>query len=453
MNNKKQTPLIVPKEILDIDFISKIQNEKYIKIDGIYKLTKNDYNNIIVYTNVEKIDVYDIEDFEYQNEIKINIEKKLDFKSDKFKKLNINKIQAKEKTQLTLTLPFNLFFQNDCLYNEEDDFNILLNYLKNIEILNINLEENNIDKLIEVVYKIENKMNKKIKFINCIIENKTIKEIEKLKFLEDGRIIKIWYEDGITDCTIDEFIIMRKNIDKIINKVQENKLTNLEKIIYVYDIVKKMNYKKSNDYYSMEGRQLHKIFTSENIVCSGYSKLIKQVLTELGIQAGIYKLITKNNELHTRNIVHIVDETYNINCIYSMEPTWESAMKEEYAYSLFLTPINKLRESFPNETFRQDIDVLCGNKTIDEISLRDKISLYQFFNNKDLTQEEIEKLIMNANKKVELKDFCKALINVKEKQGTKRSTIELNVPKIINYNTELTKYLNKQIKTNISFFE
>ena len=220
MNNKKQTPLIVPKEILDIDFISKIQNEKYIKIDGIYKLTKNDYNNIIVYTNVEKIDVYDIEDFEYQNEIKINIEKKLEFKSDKFKKLNINKIQAKEKTQLTLTLPFNLFFQNDCLYNEEDDFNILLNYLKNIEILNINLEENNIDKLIEVVYKIENKMNKKIKFINCIIENKTIKEIEKLKFLEDGRIIKIWYEDGITDCTIDEFIIMRKNIDKIINKVQ-----------------------------------------------------------------------------------------------------------------------------------------------------------------------------------------------------------------------------------------
>lgn len=453
MNNENQTPLIVKKEILDIDFIERIQNEKYIKIDGNYKLTKKDYDNLIVYTNVEKIDVYDIENFENQNEIEINIEKKLEFNSDKFKKLNINKLEAKEKKQLTLTLPFNLFFQNDCLYNEEDDFNLLLNYLKNIEILNINLEENNIDKLIEVVYKIENKMNKKIKFINCIIENKTIKEIEKLKFLEDGRIIKIWYEDGITDCTIDEFIIMRKNIDKIINKVQENKLTNLEKIIYVYDIVKKMNYKKSNDYYSMEGRQLHKIFTSENIVCSGYSKLIKQVLTELGIQAGIYKLITKSNELHTRNIVHIVDETYNINCIYSMEPTWESAMKEDYAYSFFLTPITKLKEFFPQEKFRQDIDVLCGNKTIDEISLRDKISLYQFFNNKDLTQKEIETLIMNANKKVELNDFCKALINVKEKQGIKREKLELNVPKIIDYNTKLTKYLNNKIETNISFFE
>lgn len=452
MNNKKQTPLIVPKEILDIDFISKIQNEKYIKIDGIYKLTKNDYNNIIVYTNVEKIDVYDIEDFEYQNEIKINIEKKLDFKSDKFKKLNINKIQAKEKTQLTLTLPFNLFFQNDCLYNEEDDFNILLNYLKNIEILNINLEENNIDKLIEVVYKIENKMNKKIKFINCIIENKTIKEIEKLKFLEDGRIIKIWYEDGITDCTIDEFIIMRKNIDLIVNNVKSKKLSNFENIIYVYDIVKKFNYTKSSDNYSMNGRQLHKIFNTNNILCTGYAKIIKQVLNELGIQAGIYKLVTKNNELHTRNLVHIIDEKYDINCIYSMDPTWESAMKEEYAYSLFLTPITDLKKSFPQEKFRKDIDVLCKTTKIDEIPLRDKISLYQFFNNIDLTQEDIENLIINANKKVSLEKFCEALINVKTSTGISKKTIELNVNKIINYNNDLTKYLNKNMGTEINFF-
>ena len=55
-----------------------------------------------------------------------------------------------------------------------------------------------------------------------------------------------------------------------------------------------------------------------------------------------------------------------------MEPTWESAIKEEYAYSLFLTPIDKLKECFPKERFRQDIDVLCGNKTINEIKLIDK---------------------------------------------------------------------------------
>ena len=203
----------------------------------------------------------------------------------------------------------------------------------------------------------------------------------------------------------------------------------------------------------MDGRQLHKIFNTKNIICSGYARIISEVLNELGIRAGIYKLITNNNELHARNLVHIKDDKYNINCIYSMEPTWESAIKEDYAYSLFLTPITKLKESFPNEKFRQDIDVLCGTKNINEIELRDKISLYQFFNNKDLTQQEINELTKEANKKATLNDFCNALINVKVKEGISKNAINVNISKIINYNTELTNYLNNKINTNISFFE
>ena len=238
----------------------------------------------------------------------------------------------------------------------------------------------------------------------------------------------------------------------IIAQINKTTLSNFEKVLYVYDIVKKFNYNKSKDNYSMDGRLLNKIFTTNNIVCSGYSKLISQILNELGIQTGIYKLITQNNELHTRNIVHIKDEKYNINYIYSMEPTWESAIKEEYAYSLFLTPIDKLKEYFPKERFRQDIDVLCGEKTINEIRLIDKISLYQFFNNKDLTQKEINNLIKATNAKATLDNFCQSLINVKVAQGLPKNIVEINIPRIINYNTQLTTYLNKEIKTNMNFF-
>ncbi len=452
-NTMTLTPLYVKKEDFNEKYIKNINEETEIKILGKYKLTKKDYDNFLVYTNIEKIEVYDMEDFDYQNEIEIKLQKKIQFISDKFKKINLTKIEASTKKQLSITLPFNLFFINDTLYNEEDDFNRLLKYIKNIEILNIKLEDTNIDKILELVNTIETKINKKIPFINCIIENKTIKDIEKLKKLEEERILKIWYEDGITDCTLDEFIIMRKNIDKIVNEIKQKELSNFEKVLYVYDKIKKMNYKKSSDNYSMDGRQLHKIFTTDNLVCSGYSKLISQILNELGIQAGIYKLITKNNQLHTRNIVHIVDEKYDINCIYSMDPTWESTIKEDYAYSLFLTPINKLKEYFPRERFRQDIDVLCGNKTLNEIKLIDKISLYQFFNNKDLTQKEIEVKIEKANKKATINNFCEALINVKVEEGLPKNIIELNIPKIINYNNELTSYLNKEIKTNMNFFE
>lgn len=453
MNKTLLTPLIVQKNAFNLDFIKTLRKTKYLKIEGEYTLTKKDYNNLIAYTNVEILDVYDMEEFEYDNEIKINLEKNISFNSDLYKKLNINKIDRYNKTMLTINLPFKILYKNETLCDEEEDFEKLLKYIDDLEMLNIRIDKMDIiETLIKVISKIENRINKKIKFLNFITENKTIKNLEKIRFLEDGRIIKIWYEDGITDCTIDEFITMRENIDKIVNEVKQKNLTNLEKIIYVYDIVKKFNYKKSEDNYSMEGRQLHKIFNTHSIVCTGYARIISQVLNELGIKAGIYKLITKNNELHSRNLVHIVDEKYDINSIYSMEPTWESALNEQYSYSLFLTPIKKLKEYFPKEKFREDIDVLCGTKTINQISLKDKISLYQFFQNKDLTQDEINGIIKTANKKVTLNKFCSALINVKIAEGISENVLKINVKNIIDYNNNLTKYINEKMGTKISFF-
>ena len=451
MNNEKteksKNPLRVKKENFNELLIKELTTETALKITGDYKLTQKDYNNLVAYSNVDYIEVEDIEDFEIGNEIEIKTTKQVEFSTKQFKKIRIDKIEKYNKKTLTISLPFEIYFENDCLYSEEEEFQKLVKYIKDIEILNINLKtEDTINKSIETIYKIENKTNKKIKFINFITENRTIKDIEKLKFLEDERIIKIWYEDGINDCKIDEYITMRKNIDKLVKEIKEKKLTNFEKVIYTYDIVKKYNYNKSENDYSMDGRQLHKIFNTRNIVCSGYARLVAQILN------GIYKLTTKNNELHARNLVHIIDEKYNINSIYSMEPTWESALNEQYSYGLFLTPIEKLKEYFPKEIFREDIDVLCGKKTINEISLKDRISLYQFFQNKDLTQQEIEKTLQEANKKATLNKFCNALINVKTAEGISAKTLKVNVKNIIEYNNNLINYINQKMDTKINFF-
>ena len=225
MNKTLLTPLIVQKNAFNLDFIKTLGKTKYLKIEGEYTLTKKDYNNLIAYTNVEILDVYD-------NEIKNNHEKNISFNSDLYKKLNINKIDRYNKTMLTINLPFKILYKNETLCDEEEDFEKLLKYIDDLEMLNIRIDKMDIiETLIKVISKIENRINKKIKFLNFITENKTIKNLEKIRFLEDGRIIKIWYEDGITDCTIDEFITMRENIDKIVNEVKQKNLTNLEKII------------------------------------------------------------------------------------------------------------------------------------------------------------------------------------------------------------------------------
>jgi len=448
------TPFCINKEDFNDDFIMNLSsNITYIKVLGEYKLSKHDFNNLVVYSNVNVIDVYDVDDFDYGNDIKINVGTNVIFNSDKFNKLNVNKVDGYNKDSLTISLPFKLFFNDDCLFNEEDDFNKLLEYIKDISILNINFDSLDvIDKVIDVVYRIENQIGKKINFINCICLNRTIKDIEKLRFLEDDRIIKIWYEDGIHDCSVDEFIVMRKNLDSIINDVKGKNLTNFEKVIYVYDIVKKFNYNPSLDNYSMNGRQLHKVFSTNNIVCSGYSRIVTEVLNELGIRSGIYKMLTKDNVLHARSLVHIVDEEYNINSICSMEPTWESAFKENSAYSLFLTPIRKVKEFFPKEKFREDVEVLCGNKKINEISLRDRISLYQFFCNKDLSEQEVDEVVINSDRDASLDDFCKAFINVRVAQGYSRLTASYDVSRVVDYNNKLSCYLNVKMGTNINFF-
>ena len=453
-NNLSISPFCVDYKKFNKEFIKSLASSvTYIKIDGEFVLTKELFDYLVVYSNVNTLDVFDIEEFNYGNEIKINVLKNVSFNSMRYAKLGVNKVDGYNKSSLTINLPFKVYFEGDTLYSEEDDFNKLLKYIKNIEILNIKFDNVNVvNDVIDVVYRIEKIIGKKISSINCITNNRTIYNIDKLRFLEDDRLVKIWYEEGITDCSVSEFISMRKGIDSIINDVKSKNLSDFEKVIYVYDIVKKFSYNASLDNCNMDGRFLHKIFSTNKIVCSGYSRVIVRILNELGIRAGIYKLLTKDNELHARCLVHIQDDTYNIDSICSMEPTWESAINEDYAYSLFLTPVNKLKASFPKEKFRGDIDVLCGTKKINEISLSDRISLYQFFENKDLEQEYIDKFISMCCKEVSLNDFCKALINVKVAQGLSLNTILSNVSNIVKYNSELTDFLNLKMETNINFF-
>ena len=430
-----ENPLCVNLKDFNIDFIMNLKDTTHLKIEGKYTLTKEDYDNLVIYTNVIYIEVYDIENFEIGNEIKFNIENKIQFKTEEFKKLNINKAHGYEKEELTLNLPI----------SDEQDFEKLLKYIKNITTLNINFENTKVvDETINIILKIEKTINKKIKNINCITGNKTIRDIEKLRFLENERTIKIWYEEGITDCSVEDFILMRKKIDEIVNETKNKNLSNFETIIYVYDIVKSFNYKTSDN---MEGRQLHKIFNTKSMVCTGFARIMSEVLNELKIRTGIYKLIT-NNSLHTRCLVHIIDNKYNINGIYSMEPTWESMINDKSAYSVFLTPIKKLKTTFPLDRFRNDIDVLCGTKKLNEINLRDRVSLYQFFDTKELTQELIDETIKNANKYATLNNFSQALQTVRKVQNN-----IININDVIKYNNKLVDYLNIKMGTNINFFE
>ena len=58
------SPFCINSNDLNDNFIMNLSNDvTYIKILGEYKLSKRDFDNFVVYSNVSIIDVFDVEDF------------------------------------------------------------------------------------------------------------------------------------------------------------------------------------------------------------------------------------------------------------------------------------------------------------------------------------------------------------------------------------------------------
>ena len=90
LDNKNISSLCVHSSLFNREFIKSLDKKiTNIKIQGEFCLTKKLYDDLVVFTNVSVIDVYDVEDFEYGDLIKINIEKKVFFNSPLYKKFNI----------------------------------------------------------------------------------------------------------------------------------------------------------------------------------------------------------------------------------------------------------------------------------------------------------------------------------------------------------------------------
>ena len=60
MNYIDNDILIVSKEDFNLKTLKKLTTQKTLKINGNYKQTKEDYDNILLLTNIQKVEVEDI---------------------------------------------------------------------------------------------------------------------------------------------------------------------------------------------------------------------------------------------------------------------------------------------------------------------------------------------------------------------------------------------------------
>lgn len=276
-----------------------------------------------------------------------------------------------DKIIFTLSLPINFLNINEENYRKLDNKviyvceNKKLNYEefnKNIEALKsiikndfhindeINIKNN-------IIYNKDNtpaykfiKQNKHLEIIFTVTDFKEI--IDAFKD-EDYSNLKISFKNSDDIISYKEFYNMYKKLNEIVEFINHYNLSPLEKVLFVYDIVKANEYKMENkdENYGIS-RNLNKIINNDKIVCVGYANLIDFLLKNLGIKSNIIILGYNDKDVqHERNYIYLKDNKYNIDGMFFLDATWDSKKNDNYIdnYVCFLKPLNFFKRIRPTE--------------------------------------------------------------------------------------------------------
>lgn len=115
--------------------------------------------------------------------------------------------------------------------------------------------------------------------------------------------------------TIKETVLV---VDMIIKYVKHFNLSEFERIMFVYDLLKERTYEES--ILSVLGiddskdKVLSEVLFNEAIVCLGYTNIMTAVLRGLGIDVEIFNVMSKNSkDGHSVVVVNVEDKKYNCN--------------------------------------------------------------------------------------------------------------------------------------------
>ena len=147
--------------------------------------------------------------------------------------------------------------------------------------------------------------------------------------------------------SIDEFIQEETKLNDLIKNIKNSSLSQFEKYIFVYNIVKKFKPYKENEKNLGDSRCIKNILKNDYMVCAGFSNLLKVLLDKVNIpcidlNVDIFQPVDdKSNELellgHKRNLIRIDDDKYNIHGIYVADSTFDHNMDKDLYDNCILT--------------------------------------------------------------------------------------------------------------------
>lgn len=267
---------------------------------------------------------------------------------------------------------------------------------------------------------------------------------------------KIFFEyDSSSEAEYEDYMLMIDSLKWYRCMINDSQLTPVEKLTFAYDLAKLFKYNSSDNIGN--DNTLHLIFKTGNIVCLGYNRFMMAILN--GIDRNVYysdfETICYDEkggepEYHSRGIVRIDDDEYDIHGIYICDPTWDSIdlRKEDYygdkydafsGYRYFMVPIYKYRRFFKGDTYPRlfngklkGYEKRLTNKKLDEIIRNPNVLNDLVCKMNCINYKEFDKLFLDH---MTYKEFLRYL-NCKRPDSDKFLNIILRVRHFEGYNVD-----------------
>lgn len=300
-----------------------------------------------------KSDVYELDVSLYEKVKKSNIKNIKTYAVCKELEDNFDSIISFNAQRYLIGLDKYGYLQSVSDYYISDDLND--QEIENLKYLNkeanLILSSNNYENVFKIIErlkelghngKIRISIEAKNEFNNYIFSHlEEIKDMDKVEVSLSGNV-----HDFLTYIKYE-----KKLLDLIVPAMN---LSNFEKYLYAYNVVKKFKKYKENAEDKNSARDIYKIFDNEYMVCVGFARLLGDLVEKLGIESYDYSVeidvgldkVDKNATVlpdgvkvtedgHQRLRVHLVDSKYGIDGYYIADPTWDNDMEHDtYNYAL-----------------------------------------------------------------------------------------------------------------------
>lgn len=310
------------------------------------------------------------------------------------------------------------------------------------QVKQIKIKYNDYSNILRVIPKLPN--------IDILID---VEEKEKFPLKQFGQFENVSVQTNNRYYPIKYYIEQEEKLENMVKDIKNSNLSQLERFLAVYDIVKKFKKYQESPNEKSESRDLYDILSNDYIVCVGFANLLEDLLNKVGIRTvSLYTdVILPGDDLnkyfasHARVLLYLDDPKYNIKGYFISDPTWDNKLEENfYNYALF-TP----HERENDHLITYSSDDVYGSDSFEELQKRFKSRSYavqKFISNTKRLDEKFYQQLVDRYKINEYLNETQvnSLINDKDIfQYIKENTMDyINGSTIIDATMEVYKFRN-----------